>query len=190
MKKEEKKPCSSDEPLEQRRATVRKILAASSVTAGMGASAWKTPVIESVVLPAHAQTSAQISDVVISAQIGETESLGLLDLFLKSAYAADDDLVGGCVAIRINGISVTVTVTLNTGERDSKIGTLTNRSFSVANVNGYTVTGIVDDQDNPTTCEGTVGTHEYSGVINGACSVIPPGTTTTTECPDGTLCPP
>ncbi len=179
---------------------MRKILAAGSVTAGTGASIWKTPFVRSVVLPAHAQTSGPVNtgddpvnsggSPVISGQIGEPEITGLLDLFLSSAYAADDDLVGGCVEIMIVGSSVTVTVTLNTGASDTKSGTLTNCGFTVANVNGYTVVGTVDDQDNPTTCDGSVGSEDFSAILNGSCSVVPPATTTDDCVPtEGSPCP-
>ncbi|MGA8258915.1 MAG: hypothetical protein WB783_01755 [Arenicellales bacterium] len=167
---------------------MRKILAAGSVTAGTSVSIWKTPFVKSVVLPAHAQTSDPVNGgggpgnggggPVISGQIGEPDVAGLLDLFLRSAYAAEEDLVGGCVEIMIVGSSVTVTVTLNTGASDTKSGTLTDCGFTVANVNGYTVVGTVDDQNNPTTCDGSVGSEDFSAVLNGSCSVVPPATTT------------
>lgn len=178
--------------IEKRRSAVRKILAAGSVTAGAHASTWKTPLIESVILPAHAQTTGFSSGdqgPVISGQIGTSEIAGLLDLFLSPAYADDgSDLVGGCIDITIEGFSVTVTVTLNTSASDTKSGTLTGCSFTVANVNGYTVEGQVDNADNPTTCDGFVGPLEFSAVINGSCSVLPPPTTTACV-PDGTTCP-
>jgi len=171
--------------LENRRAAVRKILATGSLTAGAGASAnvWKVPLIESVVLPAHAQTtdrSTASRNAVISGQVGEPEITGLLDLFLSPAYAADgSDLVGGCIEITIEGDTVTVTVTLNTGVSDTKSGTLNDCGFTVEGVNGYTVQGQFDDQDNPTRCDGTVGSEEFIAVINGPCSVISPPTTST-----------
>lgn len=199
MSKKNRDTTASDESVEKRRSAVRKILAAGSVTAGAGISTWKTPVIESVVLPAHAQTTGpgiggqgagsggQSS--VLSGQIGESQIAGLLDLFLSPAYAEEEsDLVGGCIKITIAGISITVTVTLNNSVSDTKSGTVDDctLSFTVANVNGYTVAGVVDDLDNPTTCEGSVGAVEFSAVLNGSCTVIPASTTTTACVPDGT----
>lgn len=201
MKKRVRNTTSSDESVEKRRSAVRKILAAGSVTAGAGAATWKTPLVESVILPAHAQTSNPGSgsddeggqgnqSVAISGQIGSPETTGLLDLFLRSAYAAEDDLVGGCIEIMVDGSSVTVTVTLNNGDSDTKSGTLTDCGFSVANVNGYTVTGTVDDANNPTTADGTVGSQDFSAVVNGSCSVVPPATTTDDCVPtEGSACP-
>jgi hypothetical protein len=198
MKKGGRNTTSLCESVEKRRSAVRKILAAGSVTAGASASAWKTPLVESVVLPAHAQTSnpGSASDgegnqsAAISGQIGSPETTGLLDLFLRSAYAAEDDLVGGCIEIMVDGSSVTVTVTLNNGDSDTKSGTLTDCGFTVANVNGYTVTGTVDDADNPTTADGTVGSQDFSAVVNGSCSVVPPATTTDDCVPtEGSACP-
>lgn len=195
MGEKNKKVPSCGKSPEQRRSSVRKILAAGSVAAGMGAPLWATPVVKSVVLPAHAQTSETSGRpvVVLRGPIGEPESFGLLDLFLNSAYAAEeDDLAGGCISITIDGSSVTATVTLNTGDSDTKSGILTGCGFTVANVNGYTVVGTVDDENNPTTGDGSVGSQNFNVVINGSCSVISPTTTTTTTTtcgPNGTPCP-
>lgn len=184
MSKKNKDTTPLDKPVEKRRSAVRKILAAGSVTAGAVASAWKTPLIKSVVLPAHAQTSGSESggrNSVLVGQIGNPPIGGLLDLFLSPAYAQDgSDLVGGCIEIAIDGLSVTVTVTLNNSVSDTKSGTLDDCSFSfeVANVNGFTVTGNVDSVDNPTTINGSVGGEDFEAVVNGSCSVISPSTTT------------
>lgn len=49
---------TADESLEQRRATVKKILAAGGVAGGSAIPAkWGKPVVESIFLPAHAQTT-------------------------------------------------------------------------------------------------------------------------------------
>lgn len=192
MTKKDRSTISSCESVEKRRSAVRKILAAGSLTAGAGAT-WRTPLVDSVVLPAHAQTSESGSSgssgiLVLGGQIGEPgTTTGLLDLFLRSAYAQENesDLVGGCIEVTIDGSSVTVTVTLNNGVSDSGSGPLTDCGFSVAGVNGYTVQGTLDDADNPTIAQGSVGSEGYTAVINGSCSVIEPETTTTptTEAP-------
>lgn len=187
MDKKTRKSASSESAVEQRRSTVRKILAAGSVTVGAGASLkWKTPVIETVVLPVHAQTTGPP----ISGQIGASETGGLLDLFLSPAYAETDasDLVGGCIDITIFGTVVMATVTLNTGVSDSDSGTLAGTSFSLPDVNGYSVTGTVDNAQSPTTANGVVGPLAFSAVVNGSCSVVPPSTTTPCN-GDGTTCP-
>lgn len=181
----------SESRSEQRRSAVKKILAASSVATGAGLHSWKTPLVETVVLPAHAQTTGPGNgnqEAVLSGQIGDGGSAGLLDLFMSPAYAQNgSDLVGGCIEITVLGVTITVTVTLNTSVSDTKSGVLDGcTSFTVFNVNGFTVVGEVDDVDAPTTCTGSVGPVEFSAVLNGTCSVIPATTTTTVCVPDGT----
>ncbi len=184
------KPAGNDESdVERRRAAVKKILAAGSVASGTGVVAslhWKTPVIEAVVLPVHAQTTPSS----ISGQIGTNPNASLLDLFMSPAFAGNGvqpGLVGGCIELSVVGTSVTVTVTLNNGVSDTESGSLSGTSFTIYNVNGYTVTGAVDSATSPSRCEGFVGPVEFSAVLGGTCTVL----STTTACvPNGTPCPP
>lgn len=185
MNKKQPDTASRDSSVEKRRSAVKKILAGGSVAAGAGITSsleWKTPVIESVILPVHAQTTSPA----ISGQIGASDVTGLLDLFMSPAYAgADgpDELVGGCIDITIVGKTVMATVTLNTSVSDTRSGPLVGTSFSIENVNGYQVTGTVDNAISPTTCNGFVGSIEFSAVVNGSCSIVP--SSTTTECDSG-----
>ncbi len=193
MTKKTRNPINSEESIERRRSAVRKILAASSITAGGSVTSWQTPLIESVVLPAHAQTTGPGDQgPVISGQIGASEITGLLDLFISPAYAEEEsDLIGGCIEITVDGSFITAAVTLNNSTRGSNTGVLSGCSsteFIITPVNGFTVEGELDDPVNPTTCSGFVGPYEFSAVINGSCSVIAPTTTACPPPPEGT-CP-
>ena len=76
----------NDEKLEKRRKALKNILAGSGtvVTAAAMQDKWAKPVIESVVLPAHAETSIASFSVTLQASLDRNE---ILDLFVPTAHA-------------------------------------------------------------------------------------------------------
>jgi len=95
----------SSDQAQPRRRLLRALAAAGSVfaTGKMLPSQWTQPVVNQVVLPAHAQTSPPINTGRFRTQgrrsIGEADPGGsILDLFITPAYAAGGPIVVGNVA--------------------------------------------------------------------------------------------
>ena len=96
---------------DSRRQAMKKLLAAGGVVAGsqMVSSEWTRPVVESVVLPAHAITSqiegSFTTGRVVTAMNRQPQDNNLLATLIPSAHADDDDVGESiCGASTTNGI--------------------------------------------------------------------------------------
>jgi hypothetical protein len=101
---------SADEKLEKRRKALKNILAGSGtvVSAAAMQDKWARPVIETVILPAHAQTSF-VGGFAAGGIVQGVEENKLLDVLVPSAHAMPP-LKDVCVNVNGNTASVQVTV--------------------------------------------------------------------------------
>jgi len=98
---------------DSRRQAMKKLLTVGGIAAGsqMISSEWTRPVVESVVLPAHAQTSTSAASgtfttgTVITALNRQRQDNNLLDMLIPSAHADDDDVGESiCGTSNTNGV--------------------------------------------------------------------------------------
>ena len=103
-----------------RRRAVRNLLAGTGVVATgaqLAPTSWLRPVVNTVVLPAHAQTSMVTTNDSISGTVGTPIVLNLLDYFISPSYAElENDLVGGCVSFDITDNVVDCALSLVGGQ--------------------------------------------------------------------------
>ena len=189
---------------DQRRKAVRNILAGSSLTVGAVTSGkWAKPVVDAVIVPAHAQTSittvltgnANVSPVT-TAPVPQ-DGNGILDFFIGSAHAgvapADPSLAGACLTMTITGTtSFSLVVEFADSSMTTVMGTISGTSLSGSS-GGITVTGSVDLAAAMPTAMGTVGNGSGTfgftlDTTSGSCTPVtttpapttaPPPTTTT-----------
>lgn len=125
---------SSDKKLEKRRKALKKILAGSGtvVSAAAMQDKWAKPVIESVVLPAHAQTSVASYSVSVVALLERNK---FLDFFVPTADAVQATITTGPptttaapttknICINVVGVTAAVQVTVQ-GSSSLYTGNLT-----------------------------------------------------------------
>ncbi|MFT5610171.1 MAG: hypothetical protein ACI9LU_000663 [Polaribacter sp.] len=137
---------------------------------------WTKPLIDSVILPSHAQTSdvvivmgggAGISVTEAEKSVTKAENNGvgvndILDMFVGQAHAQvvvdPPSLNGGCLALTLEGAVATVSLTLNDLSVDVQSGTVIGTSVSVTGLHaGYTVTATLDGAGGTATvAEGSV----------------------------------
>lgn len=158
----------SDATLEKRRKALKNILAGSGtvITAAAMQDKWAKPVIESVVLPAHAQTSGLNGS--FTATTNPSNETDLLEILVPSANA-----VNGCtflLCINVNGGSASVQVNDN-GTISTGSGAL---PFNITlQPSGNTITGTYDKAKD-----------QISGTYTGTClsGAYPPATRSTATC--------
>ena len=140
---------------DSRRKALRNILSGTGIVAGaqLATGSWIKPVVESVVLPAHAQTSG-----IILAGVASTGGItGILDILVQPTYAQLTQVPQGCVFLYFFGPRVTVEHFSNAGGVDSKVGMLEGNNFSIPGLHDlFVVNGTVDDPASPTVATGTV----------------------------------
>ncbi|NOY15491.1 MAG: hypothetical protein GXP23_00910 [Gammaproteobacteria bacterium] len=124
---------SSDKKLEKRRKALKKILAGSGtvVSAAAMQDKWAKPVIESVVLPAHAQTSVASYSVSVVALLERNK---FLDFFVPTAHAESTSTTAAPtttgapttknICINVVGVTAAVQVTVQ-GSSSLYTGNLT-----------------------------------------------------------------
>lgn len=160
---------------------------------------WKKPLLDSVILPSHAQmTNAPVvmgggSGISIVQNSNGFDADDILGLFVSEAHAANGELAGGCVLLTINGTVATVEMTLNTSAVDTKVGTVSGTTVNVTGLHsGYTVSGTLNSATNPTACNGSISGFGETGAfaVSSADPVCAPVGTTTTAGPTTTTAAP
>ncbi|MBL4672724.1 MAG: hypothetical protein JKX81_10740 [Arenicella sp.] len=151
---------------------------------------WKKPLLDSVILPSHAQTSTSLivmgGGSGISITKADNNGFGvddILDVFIGQAYAdVATSLNGGCLLLTIEGSVATVSLTLNDNQVDTKTGTVDGTAVSVSGLHsGYTVTANLDSASTPTSATGSVSGFGETGAfaVSSADPVCAPVATTT-----------
>ncbi len=182
-----------------RRRAVRNILAGSGLTAAATSGQWAKPVLDAVVLPAHAQTStldltlagnSSLTPVITNAI--EATDFNVLDLFMGSAHAQTSpvNLGGACLLMRVTDSSFALTLDFFSDPSVVVNGSLSGISFSGSG-NGITVSGALDIGVETSTATGTIsnssGTFNFSIDTNSqSCSPLDPTPSTTTAAPTTT----
>ncbi len=187
-----------------RRKAVGTILAGSSVTAVMTAGSWSKPVIDAVMLPAHAQTS--VASLVLGGNIDLTpvasnvapKTNDILDFFIGSAHAQSNepDLGGACLTMTINGNTFVLNLDFVSEPRISIEGTISGNSFSGSG-DGVSISGSINLGSSPSKAAGRISNTSgaYNFAINSDdvdCGPLAPATTpapTTTAEPTTTAQP-
>jgi len=135
--------------LEKRRKALKNILAGSGtvVTATAMHEKWAKPVIESIVLPAHAQTSGNlVAGFVLTNFAAAPDQNQLLDTLVPSAHAAPPTTPKS-ICINVNGSAASAQVTVS---GDSTVYTAAFTLPTAAPIplspttNGYTITAALD----------------------------------------------
>jgi len=92
---------------EQRRKLVKSIVAGGgAVSAGLAGEKWIKPVVNAVIVPAHAQLSPTppiTGPAYLTLAIDTTSVASVMDYFISSAYAACVSGGGGCPVCDLNG---------------------------------------------------------------------------------------
>ncbi len=188
---------------DDRRKAVRNILAGSGVVAAATAGKWSQPVIDAVILPAHAQTSVLAFSMsgniegspVASVSLPKQQSI--LDYFVGSAHAqeasSDTNLGGACTNFTVTGESFTLDLEFVDDPSISISGSLSNNALS-ATGSGVTLSADLAESNGVFTANGTIangsGTFAFTADSNTqACTPVAPVTTpapTTTSEPTTT----
>jgi len=163
---------------------------------------WKTPLLNSVILPSHAQTSVVTVVMgggpgisVVKADDSGIDVDDILDIFISQAYAgavASTAIDGGCLLLTIEGSVATVELTLNDLRVDTQSGTVSGTTVTVTGLHsGYTVNATLDSATAPTSCSGSVSGFGENGTfsVSSADPVCAAVTTTTTVAPTTTAAP-
>ncbi len=169
-----------------RRSAVRTILAGSGgITAAAAAGGWTKPILNSVITPAHAQTSALMltfsGNVALTPVVNNVEPKGnsVLDFFVGTAHAqTEPELAGSCVTVTINGENVSVVIDFFSNSSITISGTLSGNTFS-SSQSGISVSLTLNTSAEVATATGTVsnssGMFQLSLDANAsACSPIDP----------------
>lgn len=148
----------NDEKLEKRRKALKSILAGSGtvVTAAAMQDKWAKPVIESVVLPAHAQTSGLAGS--FTSSNNTQNGTDLLDSLVPSAHAACPFLL--CINVSPVGI-VDIQVIDGAPVVETGSGTLQEFEKGITLSNKMSITGVVS---------GKAPERVINGQYNGYCN--------------------
>lgn len=215
---DKKEPSKADNTTttNDRRKAVKNILAGSGLTVAAASSGqWSKPLIESVITPAHAQTSSAVFSLAGNIDLNgvshilEPKSNSILDLFVGTAHAQESlpQLGGACLLITIDGTALSIEVSFASAPTITLQGSLSGDSFT-ATGDGVTINGTVDLTGPVQTASGTIGDGSPLGSVfnfsldsssldctpianattttTAATTTADPGTTTTTTAdPDG-----
>lgn len=169
-----------------RRTAVRTILAGGGgITAAAAAGGWTKPILNSVITPAHAQTSAVVltfaGNVSLSPVVNNAEPKGnsVLDFFVGTAHAqTEPDLAGACVTVTVDGENVSVVIDFFSDSSITISGTLSGDTFT-GSESGISVSLTINTSAELATATGTV--RNSSNVFQlsldtnaGSCSPIDP----------------
>ena len=160
------------------------LIGGTVISASVLPDRWTKPLINTVVTPAHAQTS---TTVVLGGQLSSTvpkqaaSSTDTLNIFLNSANATNPfaPLNGGCLTLDINGSDASAEVVLNNGVSDSRSGTVDGTLVTISSLHGgYTLSGTLDSATSPTSCSGSITGFGETGSFtvsegSGTCTPIP-----------------
>lgn len=162
-----KTPDSTDEkPVnenrDKRRQLLQTLVASGAIAGSALPSQWRKPVVNSVILPAHAQTSGLAFGGPIN------DGLGLLDRVISPAYAGRS-FSDGCIRLDVSSGSVTIKIQDDGDSTFNAITEVKNNKFSTtvgpAEVNGELIT---DDEGNITHIVGTVDGHGFTATTGEA----------------------
>lgn len=147
---------------DQRRRAVRNILTGSGIVAGAATSGkWSKPLVDAVVLPAHAQTSAMVmlvGNVNVSplSNVPQQNADSVLDFFIGSAYAnGGPNLSGACMTMAVDGASFDLSLEFAANPTIQLSGTVSGNTISGTG-SGITVSGTLNLQNDPPMASGTV----------------------------------
>lgn len=194
---------SSDQEsvLQKRRAAVRNILAGGGVAVGAASSpSWMKPVVNTIVTPAHAQTTNAALDLAGNVSVATVTSSeayspdSILDFFISSAHAGGSDLAGACVAGSFPGDGTfSAIVEFAAGSPATVTGTVSGGTLTGVGPDSLSMTGTIDTQAK--TANGTIsnGSGAFAFKLNDSeavCEPVQPTTTVApTTVPPTTLCP-
>ena len=134
-------PIAGQASSEERRRAVKNILAGSGVVAGAAAtSQWSKPIIDAVMLPAHAQTSGPVT-LVGNVSVSPTtmnnkqpSATDVLDFFIGTANAGNapsaPDLAGSCMTMMVDSTSFDLLVEFASAPSINVPGTVSNGAIS------------------------------------------------------------
>jgi hypothetical protein len=133
---------------------------------------WKKPLLNSVILPSHAQTS--VGTVVMGGGTGiiGSDSFAvddILSIFINEANADAPvaSAIGGCLILSVEGSVATVDLTLSDGSVDTQEGTVSGTSIIVTELHsGYTVTATLDSATATTAASGSVEGFGLTGTFS------------------------
>ncbi|MFT6406637.1 MAG: hypothetical protein ACJAQ6_000047 [Arenicella sp.] len=162
---------------------------------------WKKPLLDAVILPSHAQTSAAV--VVMGGgggiSISKAENDGvdvndILDIFIGQAYAEEAPITvlnGGCVLLTLEAGVATVSLTLNNNEVDVQKGSVNGTAVSVVGLHsGFTVTATLNSATVPTSATGSIsGLGETGAFTVSSSDPVCAPVATTTAAPTTTVAP-
>ena len=182
---------ANKEKLEKRRKALKNILAGSGtvITAAAMQDKWAKPVIESVVLPAHAQTSG-IAGFVVSNVANAPQQNQILDTLVPSAHALPSPKD---ICINVNGSAASVQLivgsdpTIYTGNFTLPFGP----SLLSPTGPGHTISGtLAADGNSVSGVADAQGPTSYTAPKSGAtCQLTAPATTAfPTTVPPPTTC--
>jgi hypothetical protein len=179
----------NQEPItDGRRKAVRSIIAGSGITAAATAGIWTKPVLDAVILPAHAQTS--VAAVMLAGNVSSSPTASytapiqnsVLDFFVGSVHAQSSglDLGGACITMAVEGNQFSATLEFVADPAITLEGTVSGGSFN-ATGSGVTISGAVVS-DAISTASGMVsnsnGTFNFSAdSATNSCEPIAPTTT-------------
>ena len=151
-----------NENRDKRRQLLQTLVASGAIAGSALPSQWRKPVVNSVILPAHAQTSGLAFGGPIN------DGLGLLDRVISPAYAGRS-FSDGCIRLDVSSGSVTIKIQDNGDSTFNAITEVKNNKFSTtvgpAEVNGELIT---DDEGNITHIVGTVEGHGFTATTGEA----------------------
>ena len=192
------KPRKSEIDSKGRRDAVRNIIAGGGVVGVAASTQWSKPIIDAVVLPAHAQTSADDSGPVTligNASLrsvvdnGQNHPSDILDFFIGSANAriAIPDPAGSCLTLVVDSTMFDLTIDFADTSRVNFTGSVSNNAFSGSD-SGISVTGTVDLMASMPTASGQItdGSNTYTFALDDTQTSCSPIQVTTTPEPTTT----
>jgi small subunit ribosomal protein S10 len=138
--------------------TLLKALAGTGAVVALVPEQWSKPVLNSVSLPAHAQTTTgdQFGGAINDGLGSLDKPSGILDRLIQPAHAGHapvgENFGNGCILLTVSGSTISVLLQQSTGHTSDRSTTISEGKFSISidggQVNGeidYTATGAVNN---------------------------------------------
>ena len=167
----------SDNLAESRRKAVQKILAGTTIAGAAASGTWVKPVVDSVLIPAHAQTSLLFRlGGGVGGGIVQNKGPSVLDFFVETAIAQDSIFDNGCLEIIISGGTFTGILFSADKSTSRTVSGTVNGTLLVAE-GSFNMNGELDSPTNPTSCAGQLSSDgpilNFRVSNNGAGSCFP-----------------